>query len=206
MKYKLLRCSILLCFMLLLSALFVGFASAIPYGDGTYGTCTYNTCGISIATNGTVNVNITPSGTSTTCSTQSDSVIVTTYSSTGYTLTLANSSTNTNLVGGTYGGTIPAVSGTLSSPVVLTANTWGYRVDGVGGFGSGPTSAGNNTAPLSLPFAKVQPSSGTPDTIATTSSAAGSGQTTIVWYGVCANASTEADTYTSSVTYTAVVN
>lgn len=191
----------------ILIAFSLGFSvvGANPYGDGDYGSCEYGDCSISLSTSGTDNVNITPAS-GTTCSDQSDSVGVNTDSSTGYTLTLADSSSNTNLVGSTHGGNIPAVSGTLSFPVVLTANTWGYRLDGWDNFGSGPTTAQNNTAPLSLTFAGVESSLSTPDTINSTSSPADPTQTNLVWYGVCTNTSIPADTYTTSVTYTAVVN
>lgn len=198
-----------LCFSLVLTyivMLSTSPAFAQVYGDGDYGACTYNNCGISLTTSGTVNINVTPVGGATTCSDNSDSVGVTTDSSTGYTLTLGDSDTNTNLVGGSHGGNIPAISGTPSSPTVLTANTWGYRVDGLSGFGSGPTTVGNNTSPLGLGFAGIESSSNTPDTISTTSSPADPAQTTTVWYGICANSSLVADTYSDTVTYTAVVN
>jgi hypothetical protein len=185
---------------------FGGMSYANNYGSGNYGACQYGSCGISLTTNGTVNLNITPVGGSTICTDQSDSAGVTTDSSTGYTLTLGDSDTNTNLAGASHGGNIAATSGTLASPVVLTANKWGYRVDSLGSFGSGPTSAGTNTAPLSLTFAGIQSSSNTPDTIATSSTAADPTVTTTVWYGACVDTTIPADSYSDTVTYTAVTN
>ncbi len=179
---------------------------ANTYGSGNYGTCQYGGCSITLTTSGTVSLPITPVGGSTTCTTQSDSVGVLTDSSTGYILTLADSDTTTALSGVSHGGTITASSGTPASPATLSANKWGYRVDGLSSLGSGPTTAGTNTAPLSLTFAGVQPSSGTPDTIATTSVAANPTVTTSVWYGACAAATLTADTYSDTVTYTAVTN
>jgi len=190
----------------LLALVFVGVAAASPYGSDQYGTCQYGSCSISLSTSGTVSLPLTPVGGSTICTTQADSVGVLTDASDGFTLKLADNDTNTTLVGSSHGGTFTASSGTPASPSVLTAGKWGYRVDGLGGMGSGPTSAGTNTAPLSLTFAGVQPSSGTPDTIVTTSVAANPTVTTNVWYGVCAASTQLADTYTDVVTYTAVTN
>lgn len=186
--------------------LFGGMSYANNYGSGYYGACNYGSCGITLTTNTTVNLNITPVGGSTRCTDQSDSAAVLTDSSTGYTLTLGDSDTNTNLAGAIHGGNIAATSGTFAAPVVLTANKWGYRVDSLGSFGSGLTTAGTNTAPLALTFAGILSSASTPDTIATSSSPANSAVTTTVWYGACADTSIPGDTYSDTVTYTAVTN
>jgi hypothetical protein len=191
---------------LVASTMLVGLSYANTYGSGTYNSCQYGGCSITLSTSTTVNLPITPVGGSTTCTTQSDSVGVLTDSSTGYTLTLGDSDTTTSLTGASHGGTIAASSGTPAAPSVLTANKWGYRVDGLSSMGSGPTSAGTNTAPLSLTFAGVESSSNTADTIATSSTAADPTVTTNVWYGACAAATLTADTYTDIVTYTAVTN
>ena len=181
-------------------------ASAIPgaYGNGAYGTCTYNTCGITLTSSGTVNINIIP-GASTACTTQSDSVAVTTDSSTGYSLSMQNTATTGSLLG-SGANTIPTSSGSQASPLALTANTWGYRVDSVGGFGAGPTSAGSNAATSITTFAAIPTSAQSADNLATTSAAANPAVTTTVWYGVCSDTTIPADTYSSIVTYTAVVN
>lgn len=174
---------------------------ATEYGSGAYGACQYQTCSISLASSGTVNLPITP-GSGTTCTTASDTVTVTTGSSTGYTLQLAASDGSNALMNGS--ATIPAGAGTQTSPTALTANTWGYRVDGVGGFGAGPTMAGTNTGVPAEPFAAV-PVAASPDTIASTASSA-TNEATHVWYGVCADMATQAGAYSDTVTYTAVVN
>lgn len=174
---------------------------ATDYGSGAYGACQYQTCSISVASSGTANVPITPGG-GTTCTTASDTVTVSTGSSTGYTLQLAASDGSNDLTSGS--STISASTGTQSSPTALVANSWGYRVDGVGGFGAGPTTAGVNTAVPTEPFAAV-PIAASPDTIASTSSSA-TNEATDVWYGVCVDAATPAGTYVDTVTYTAVVN
>jgi len=144
-------------------------------------------------------------GASTTCTVQSDSVAVTTDSSTGYTLTLNDNDTS-NQMPGSNGGTIDALSGTNASPALFSVNKWGYRVDDNGGFGSGPTAASSNSGLPSATFAAVPLSSATPDTIATSVAPADPALTTSVWYGLCASASTLNGSYSDSVLYTAVVN
>ena len=185
---------------------------ATNYGTGDYGECPYSAssagCSISISNNGfTLFLNITPSS-SGSCTIQSDLVTVSTYDPGGYTLTLINTSTSPGLynVLGT-GSNIPATSGTSASPVALS-DTWGYRVDSWGNFGSGPTSTETNGAPnSSLHFAKTEPSNGTADTIAQTSTLNTSSNTTI-WYGVCLDNSLSipTGTYSSTIEYTATAN
>ena len=150
---------------------------------------------------GTVAVNATPtaSGVQTV---NNDVVTVSTNDSSGYTLKLGETGAGTTLVSG--GNSIPATAGTYGTPIAEVANTWGYRVDGLGTFGSGPTSATSNLAIGTAKFAAV-PATGSPDTIKTTSSTASS-DTTSVWYGVAVNTSTPSGAYTNSVTYTATAN
>jgi len=173
------------------------------YGEGDYGACTYNTCGISLTSSAAVSLDITP-GASTTCTTQKDTVTVTTDASTGYTLSMKNATTTSGLING--GSSIAATTGSQASPIALTANTWGYRIDGLAGFGSGPTAATSNTSATSTVFAGIPTSVQTAAQLAATTVAAGSGDTTNVWYGACANTTLPAGTYSSTVTYTAVVN
>ncbi len=152
-------------------------------------------------TNGTVNVNVLPAGGGAQ-TISSDTVTVSTNSSTGYTLQLAETTASSNLVSGS--NTIPASAGTQASPIAMVANTWGYRVDTVGGFGAGPTSSQSSAAIGALTFAAV-PATASPNTLKTTSTTAAN-DTTTVWYGVAANTSQPSGTYTNSVTYTAVTN
>ena len=153
-------------------------------------------------TNGTVNVNVVPTG-SGAQTLASDTATVSTNDSAGYTLQLAETGAGSTLVSG--GNTIPASSGTQTTPAVMAVNTWGYRVDGLGGFGAGPTSSQSSTAISgSIKFAAV-PATGSPNTLKTTSGVASS-DTTTVWYGVAANTSQASGTYTNSVTYTATTN
>ncbi len=153
-------------------------------------------------TSGTVNVNVVPtaSGAQTIAS---DTVTVSTNDSSGYTLQLAETNAGTSLVSGS--DTIPHSSGSKASPIAMSANTWGYRVDGLGGFGAGPTNSQSSAALSgSIKFAAV-PVTASPDTIKTTSGVA-SNDTTTVWYGVAADTSQPTGTYTNSVTYTATAN
>jgi hypothetical protein len=183
-----------------------GFAeslSALPYGAGTYGTCQYSTCGITITTSGTVSLGVVPTSGGV-YTVASDSVTVGTSSSTGYQLTINDTDTDTNLVNGA--NTIPTSSGTLLAPVTLAPNSFGYRVDGAGNFGIGPTTAQNSVTSNSYTFAGVPASSAAADAIRTTTSAANPPEATTVWYGVRLNSTIPSGTYVDQITYTAVVN
>lgn len=157
---------------------------------------------ISMTTSGTVTINVIPtSGGS--MSSASDTVSVSTNKSTGYTLTFADADATTTLVNGA--NSIAADVGTQAVPSTsLTTDRWGYRVDGVGGFGAGPTSAESNVASSTYKWAGV-PATGTPNTLKTTAATA-SGDVTTVWYGVKATTANPSGTYSDSVTYTATTN
>ncbi len=153
-------------------------------------------------TSGTVNVNVLPTG-SGAQTIASDTVTVSTNDSSGYTLQLAETAAASALTSG--GNTIPASAGTQAVPIAMANNTWGYRVDSVGGFGAGPTSGQSSTAVSgSIKFAAV-PATASPNTLKTTAGVASSDVTT-VWYGVAANTAQPSGTYTNSVTYTALAN
>lgn len=174
------------------------------YGSGAYGSCKYGVaCDISLSSNGSLGLNITPTA-SGRCTIHSDSPSVLTDDTNGYTLTVADNSTDTSLVNG--GSTIPTTSGTVSSPTTLSGNSWGFRVDGLGGFGAGPTTDQDNVARGSITFSGIKASNVTADTIASTSGAANPAVTTTVWYGACADATVSSGTYATTVLYTAVAN
>ena len=177
--------------------------SALNYGAGLYGSCQYGSCGISISTTSPITLNVTPDS-SGRCTIAADTVSVTTSSSTGYTMQLASSTTSTQLAGQVHGGSISTGSVTYASPSALVANRWGYRIDSQGGFGAGPTSAQTNITIPATTFAGIT-SSASPVTIVTTNAPATPSDTP-VWYGVCADMTPVADTYTRAVTYTAVIN
>ena len=178
--------------------------SSGTYGSGAYGSCVYGSvCSITLTSSGTINLNITPASGGR-CTIQSDTASVLTDDTNGYTLTLADTTTNTSLISG--GNTIPATSGSSSSPATLVPNAWGWRIDGLGTFGAGPTTAQSNIIPSSALFAAIKSSSGTADTIAATSVAANPAVATTIWYGACANTSLTSGSYSSQVTYTALAN
>jgi hypothetical protein len=153
-------------------------------------------------TSGTVNLAVTPTagGVQTI---NNDVITVSTNDAAGYTLQLAETGAGTTLTSGS--NNIAASTGTQTVPIVEANNTWGYRVDGIGGFGAGPTTAATNAAISgSIKFAGV-PATASPNTIKTTATTA-SNDTTNVWYGVALTTATPSGTYTNSVTYTATAN
>lgn len=156
---------------------------------------------ISMTTSTPITINLVPTGGGV-VSSLSDAVSVSTNNATGYFLTLADNDANTNLVNGA--NNIAAHAGTQASPTALVNNTWGYRVDGVGGFGAGPTSAETNNGSSTTTWAGV-PATGSPNTLKTTSSTA-TNDTTTVWYGVRVNTTLPNGIYTDTVTYTATTN
>lgn len=178
---------------------------AINYSAGTYGTCTYDTCSITLSSTATTNVNITPTSGSALCTVQSNSVTAATDSSTGYTVTINNGDT-TAALNGPSGQTISSIGGTAASPSTLTANTWGYRIDTVAGFGTGPTSSVSNASIPVLTFAATPSSASAGGTIRTTSAAEGVGVPTSVWFGVCVDSTKLSGVYTDTVVFTATVN
>lgn len=175
------------------------------YSAGDYGGCEYGDCSISLSSGPDVVVDVTPSGAATRCTVQSDEVTVITGSTTGYTVVVNNGDTETSLEGPSA-QTIPSVSGTQGSPVALTAGTWGYRIDGVAGFGAGPTSPLANVGIPALTFAAIPPSNSAGGTIRYTESVDPEETATSVWYGICVDASTLSGSYADSVLYTAVIN
>jgi hypothetical protein len=180
-------------------------AAGDAYNEGTYGSCSYNSCGITYGTSPTVAIDVTPAAGVTTCSVNNGEIQVLTDSSTGYTISMTDTDTDTNLKNG-GSGSIATTSGTSASPTALTANKWGYRVDGINGFGAGPTSTNSNGAIPSVNFAAIPASSATPDIIATTTTPADPYVSTYVWYGLCANSTPPSGAYSDSITYTVVVN
>lgn len=179
-------------------------ANATKYGAGSYGRCQYQSCAISLSSSNSINVNVIPSSGSTKCSVASDTVTVTTSSSTGYSLTLIDGDTINTLT--SSGQSIAASAGTIASPIALTANTWGYRVDNQAGFGAGPTTAISSGANPALSFAGIRPSTDTAERIVNSTVAATNGAATTVWYGVCVNVTQASGTYSDSVLYTAITN
>jgi hypothetical protein len=192
--------------VLLAAAMLVGVVG-LPTAAGAATTSTTINSAISsvisvFTSNGTVTANVTPTGAGAQ-TIASDTLTVSTNNTAGYTLQIADSDATTTLTSGS--DTIPASSGSQGTPVAQSANTWGYRVDGLGGFGAGPTS-GQSSAAISgtIKFAGM-PANSSPNTIKTTATTA-SNDTTTVWYGVAANTSQPTGTYSDTITYTATAN
>ncbi|HEY1645781.1 MAG TPA: hypothetical protein VGF75_05430 [Candidatus Saccharimonadales bacterium] len=190
---------------------------AIEYGSGEYGVCVYggssSSSGCPIAM-GNFSFNLVMPVTPTAggdCTIQSDQVVVGATDPDGFTLTLQNSSTNTGLVNGSY--SVPAVSGTFSSPAALS-DDWGYNVPGEGGFGATVPPTEVNAAPnSSYIFAKTQPSSGTADNIVVTNNTSSSSINltpviATIYYGICADNAlgSPPGSYSTTIIYTASAN
>jgi hypothetical protein len=154
-----------------------------------------------LTTSGTVNLNMTPTsaGVQTTAA---DTVTVSTNDAAGYTLKMGANAAVTSLVSGA--NNIVATSGTQAAPTALTAGKWGYRIDGLGAFGAGPTSPGSNTVIGAVTYAGV-PASTTPVTLVTTATTANNAATS-VYYSAAADFTVPSGTYTQQVTYTATAN
>lgn len=146
-----------------------------------------------------LNVTVTPSASGARLSSNADTVTVSTNNSTGYDLTLQMSTTDTGLKSGS--NSISASGATQASPAVLSDNSWGYRVDGFGGFGSGTTTAETNADASTTTWAGV-PAQGSPVVIASNTTAVSAEQTK-VWYAIKVNTSTPTGIYSGVVTYTA---
>lgn len=186
----------------LISLLFVSLV-ALPVGAVTSTTVSSTLSAvISVFTSsGTVNINAIPTAAGVQ-TISNDVITVSTNDAAGYTLKIGETGAGNTLVSG--GNSIAASAGTFASPIAQTTNSWGYRVDGVGGFGAGPTSGVSNTTIGAIKFAAV-PATASPDTIKTTATTA-SNDTTSIWYGIAVNTTAPTGTYTNSVTYTAVAN
>ena len=130
-----------------------------------------------------------------------DEIAVYTNNVSGYSLTLSDSDTNTSLISG--GDSITAHTGTQASPTILANNTWGYHIDGVGGFASDGTAESNVTSSGIL-YAGV-PSSSSPVTIRTTTGPSNWDPFTI-YYAARVDPSQPSGTYVDIITYTATTN
>ena len=192
-------------FLLLVGVLFGGASIVSAATANTTITSTVSPV-IAVSSTGSVALDVTPSGAGVQ-TVNSGTVTVNTNDTIGYTLTLSSSSAQTALQSGA--NTIPASTGTRTAPVVQTANSWGYCVSGVGGFGATcpATPSSNQTISGTYKFAGV-PASGSADIIANPNTAQtySSNATTTVWYGVAANTTRASGLYTGTVTYTATAN
>ena len=177
-------------------------AAVNTIGTGAYSaTATGQVRYITLSAPTSVDIAVTPAG-GTKMSSKSANVLVATNAATGYKLSLSTQSTNRNLTNGSQ--TIAPTAGTQTAPIALSGSAWGYRVNGIGNFGS-TTTAENNVASSAYTWAGV-PDHAAPHVIRTTTVANPTAETTAVWYGVSVTGSQQSGIYTATVTYTAINN
>ena len=177
-------------------------AAVNAIGTGVYSaTATGQIRYITLSAPTSVDIAVTPAG-GTKMSSKSANVLVVTNAATGYKLSLSTQSTNRNLTNGSQ--TIAPTAGTQTAPIALSGSAWGYRVNGIGNFGS-TTTAENNVASSAYTWAGV-PDHAAPHVIRTTTVANPTAETTAVWYGVSVTGSQQSGIYTATVTYTAINN
>lgn len=154
---------------------------------------------ISVTAAPNISVQLTPGG-SAVLSVTSDTVSVSTNSNGGYTLSLANDDSTTELTGDPS-GSIAAHTGTTGAPTPLTVSSWGFAVAAFDGFDSSYTT-GDNQAGNSASWAGV-PAAGSGVLIKDYSTGAVSNDPTVVYYGVRIDSSQPEGEYTDTVVYTA---
>ena len=177
-------------------------AAVNAIGTGAYSaTATGQIRYITLSAPTSVDIAVTPAG-GTKMSSKSANVLVATNAATGYKLSLSTQSTNRNLTNGSQ--TITPIAGTQTAPVALSGSAWGYRVNGIGNFGS-TTTVENNVASSAYTWAGI-PDHAAPHVIRTTTVANPTAETTTVWYGVSVAGLQQSGIYTATVTYTAINN
>lgn len=136
-----------------------------------------------------------------------------TTTSPGYRLYISMMGDTTSLTGIADGisGSIPATSGTITSPTSLTRGTWGYAIPSSGvahlvanGFNTSYAEMPSTTPDTSKKFA-TPPVASSPQMIAESSTATSSDSYPI-YYAVMANSSTAPGDYSNSVMFTAVAD
>ena len=177
-------------------------AAVNAIGTGAYSaTATGQIRYITLSAPTSVDIAVTPAG-GTKMSSKSANVLVATNAATGYKLSLSTQSTNRNLTNGSQ--TIMPTAGTQTAPVALSGSAWGYRVNGIGNFGS-TTTVENNVVSSAYTWAGI-PDHAAPHVIRTTTVANPTAETTTVWYGVSVAGLQQSGIYTATVTYTAINN
>jgi hypothetical protein len=170
---------LLLATTLILSGVITSVCYASPYGKGVYGAnVPYGgQTSLSIATNGNINIPITPT-TGGTLASGTSTVTVTSTDVMGYKLYL-RALTNTSM--NNLGALLPASAN--GSPAALAVNTWGYNTDASVNY-VGITLADVLIHAITVP--------------------ASSGDITSVTYGMKLDLSKPAGNYVANVVYTAV--
>jgi hypothetical protein len=143
----------------------------------------------------------------------SHQVIVSTNSHVGYTLSLSAAESDTDLVGATSGRRIPTGGGSVSVPVKLGRNTWGFAwAKGSGGSGVMASSgfdevyvAEYGEANSTSVWAGV-PAAGSEIVARVGNEQCKSGEVSEIFYGMNGDLSLPIDTYSQMILYTVVGN
>lgn len=157
---------------------------------------------ISVQSTSNVALNINPTATQAKASSGKATVTVSTNNATGYNLKIGMNGADRNLNKAT--DNITAHAGTLAAPTALANNTWGYRVENVGGFNAGNVTPENNVNDLAGTFAGV-PAQNAEDQIKNHNAAVQS-NTTDVLFGAKVDATKPSGAYTGTVVFTATAN
>ena len=157
---------------------------------------------ISVQSTSNVALNINPTATQAKASSGKATVTVSTNNATGYNLKIGMNGADRNLNKAT--DNITAHAGTLAAPTVLANNTWGYRVENVGGFNAGNITPENNVNDLAGTFAGV-PAQNAEEEIKNHNAAVQS-NTTDVLFGAKVDATKPSGAYTGTVVFTATAN
>ena len=157
---------------------------------------------ISVQSTSNVALNINPTATQAKASSGKATVTVSTNNATGYNLKIGMNGADRNLNKAT--DNITAHAGTLAAPTALANNTWGYRVENVGGFNAGNITPENNINDLAGTFAGV-PAQNAEEEIKNHNAAVQS-NTTDVLFGAKVDATKPSGAYTGTVVFTATAN
>lgn len=153
-------------------------APLVPAADAITANTTVNaSVGSTISMTGgsTVNLALNP-GASAVLSSASDAITVSTNSTSGYTLTLADADANLNLVSGA--NSIAPTSGTFAAPKAMDTNRWGFALPGGTGFDT-TYQAENNATSSTSKWAAISASAAT---LKNTTGTAANDPTTICVY------------------------
>lgn len=157
---------------------------------------------ISVQSTSNVALNINPTATQAKASSGKATVTVSTNNATGYNLKIGMNGADRNL--NKASDNITAHAGTLAAPTALANNTWGYRVENVGGFNAGNVTPENNVNDLAGTFAGV-PAQNAEEEIKNHNAAVQS-NTTDVLFGAKVDATKPSGAYTGTVVFTATAN
>ena len=157
---------------------------------------------ISVQSTSNVALNINPTATQAKASSGKATVTVSTNNATGYNLKIGMNGADRNL--NKASDNITAHAGTLAAPTALANNTWGYRVENVGGFNAGNITPENNVNDLAGTFAGV-PAQNAEEEIKNHNAAVQS-NTTDVLFGAKVDATKPSGAYTGTVVFAATAN